>query len=58
MKKKIITVTVVVAVIIGLLCFYKFVPLWGTVVSTGAFIAGIAVGVFVKKWYDKNVNVY
>lgn len=58
MKKKIITVTVVVAVIIGLLCFYKFVPLWGTVVSTGAFIAGIAVGVFVKKWYDKNVNIY
>lgn len=58
MKKKIITVTVVVAVIIGLLCFYKFVPLWGTIVSTGAFIAGIAVGVFVKKWYDKNVNIY
>lgn len=58
MKKKIITVTVVVAVIIGLLWFYKFVPLWGTIVSTGAFIAGIAVGVFVKKWYDKNVNIY
>lgn len=58
MKKKIITVTVVVAVIIGLLCFYKFVPLWGTIVSTGAFIAGIAVGVFVKKWYDKNANIY
>ncbi len=58
MKKKIITVTVVVAVIIGLLCFYKFVPLWGTIVSTGAFFAGIAVGVFVKKWYDKNVNIY
>lgn len=58
MEKKIITVTVVVAVIIGLLCFYKFVPLWGTIVSTGAFIADIAVGVFVKKWYDKNVNIY
>lgn len=30
----------------------------GTIVSTGAFFAGIAVGVFVKKWYDKNVNIY
>lgn len=55
MKKKIITVTVVVAVIIGLLCFYKFVPFWGTIVSTGAFIVGVAVGVFGKMWYDKNV---
>lgn len=55
MKKKIIFAAIVLAAIIGLLCYYKFVPLWGTLVSTGAFIAGIAVGVFGKKWYDKNI---
>lgn len=41
MKKKLIVLAVVVAVIVGLLAYYQYVPFWASIVSTGAFIAGI-----------------
>lgn len=41
MKKKLIVFVIVVAVIIGLLAYYQYVPFWASIVSTGAFAAGI-----------------
>ena len=41
------------SVILGLLAYYKFVPFWATIVSTGAFIAGIIAGWAAKAWSDK-----
>ena len=48
MKKKLIVLAVVVAVIVGLLAYYQYVPFWASIVSTGAFIAGILLG-----WHAK-----
>lgn len=56
MKKKLIVLTVVVAVIVGLLAYYQYVPFWASIVSTGAFIAGILLGWNAKGWSDKHVT--
>lgn len=53
MKKQLIVLAIVVAVILGLLAYYKFVPFWASIVSTGAFIAGIIAGWAAKAWSDK-----
>ena len=50
MKKKLIVLAVVVAVIVGLLAYYQYVPFWASIVSTGAFIAGILLGWHAKGW--------
>lgn len=56
MKKNLIIVAVVIAVIVGLLAYYQYVPFWASVVSTGAFISGIIVGWLAKKWSDEHVK--
>jgi len=56
MKKKLIVLAVVVAVIVGLLAYYQYVPFWASIVSTGAFIAGILLGWNVKGWSDEHVT--
>ena len=56
MKKKLIVLAVVVAVIVGLLAYYQYVPFWVSIVSTGAFIAGILLGWNAKEWSDKHVT--
>lgn len=56
MKKKLIVLAVVVAVIVGLLAYYQYVPFWASIVSTGAFIAGILLGWNAKEWSDKHVT--
>lgn len=56
MKKKLIVLAVVVAVIVGLLAYYQYVPFWASIVSTGAFIAGILLGWNAKRWSDKHVT--
>lgn len=56
MKKKLIALAVVVAVIVGLLAYYQYVPFWASIVSTGAFIAGILLGWNVKGWSDEHVT--
>lgn len=53
MKKQLTVLAIVVAVILGLLAYYKFVPFWATIASTGAFIAGIIAGWAAKAWSDK-----
>lgn len=57
MKKKLIVLAIVVAVIVGLLAYYQYVPFWASIVSTGAFIAGIILGWMGKKWSDEHVTV-
>lgn len=56
MKKKIIATVIAVVAVVALLVYYKFVPLWATVVSTGAFLAGGIAGWQGKRWYDKYVD--
>lgn len=55
MKKKLIVFVVAVAVVIGLLAYYQYVPFWASIVSTGAFVAGIILGWMAKCWSDKHV---
>lgn len=55
MKKKLIVFVVAVAVVIGLLAYYQYVPFWASIVSTGAFTAGIIFGWMAKCWSDKHV---
>ena len=56
MKKILIVLAVVVAVIVGLLAYYQYVPFWASIVSTGAFIAGILLGWNAKGWSDEHVT--
>lgn len=56
MKKKLIVLAIMVAVIVGLLAYYQYVPFWASIVSTGAFIAGILLGWHVKGWSDEHVT--
>lgn len=56
MKKKIIATVIAVTAVVALLVYYKFVPLWATVASTGAFIAGGIAGWQGKRRYDKYVD--
>lgn len=55
MKKIIIIVAVVIAVIVGLLAYYQYIPFWASIVSTGAFLAGGVVGWLLKGWSDKHI---
>ena len=51
-----LVLAVVVAVIVGLLAYYQYVPFWASIVSTGAFIAGILLGWNAKGWSDEHVT--
>lgn len=55
MKKRLIVLAIVIVVIVGLLAYYQYVPFWASIVSTGAFIAGIIVGWMAKKWSDEHI---
>ena len=57
MKKRLIALAIIVAVIVGLLAYYQYVPFWASIVSTGAFIAGLVLGWYGKKWSDEHVTV-
>lgn len=57
MKKRLIALAIIVAVIVGLLAYYQYVPFWASIVSTGAFIAGIVLGWYGKKWSEEHLNV-
>ena len=56
MKKKLIVLAIMMAVIVGLLAYYQYVPFWASIVSTGAFIAGILLGWHDKGWSDEHVT--
>ena len=56
MKSKLILLSIVVVVIIGILAYYQYVPFWVSIVSTGAFIFGVFLGWLAKGWSDKHVS--
>lgn len=56
MKKNLIILAIVLAVVVGLLAYYQYVPFWASIVSTGAFIAGGVIGWLAKGWTDKHVT--
>lgn len=55
MKKKLIILAIAIVVIVGLLAYYQYVPFWESIVSTGAFIAGMVVGWMAKVWSEKHI---
>lgn len=55
MKKKLIILAIAIVVIVGLLAYYQYVPFWASIVSTGAFIAGMVVGWMTKVWSEKHI---
>lgn len=55
MKQKLIILAIAIVVIVGLLAYYQFVPFWASIVSTGAFIAGMVVGWLAKGWSEKHI---
>lgn len=55
MKKKLIILAIAIVVIVGLLAYYQYVPFWASIVSTGAFIAGMIVGWMAKVWSEKHI---
>lgn len=55
MKEKMILMAIVVVIIVGLLAYYQYVPFWASIVSTGAFAAGIILGWIAKKWSDDHI---
>lgn len=55
MKQKLIIFAIALAVIVGLLAYYQYVPFWASIVSTGAFIAGMIVGWMAKVWSEKHI---
>mgnify|MGYP004440227555 FL=1 len=55
MKKKLIILAIDIVVIVGLLAYYQYVPFWASIVSTGAFIAGMVVGWMTKVWSEKHI---
>lgn len=62
MKSKLILLAIVIAVIVGLLAYYQYVPFWASIVSTGAFLFGVylgwlAKGWLAKGWSDKHLQV-
>lgn len=56
MKKKLTVFVIVVAVVIGLLAYYQYVPFWASIVSTGAFVYGIILGWMAKKWSEEHIK--
>ena len=56
MKQKLIVTTIVIVIIVGLLAYYKYVPFWVSIVSTGALMFGIFLGWIAKGWSDKHVS--
>ena len=54
-KKKMIMMAIVIAVIVGLLAYYQYVPFWESIVSIGAFLFGVYLGWLAKGWSDKQV---
>lgn len=56
MKQNLILLAIVIAVVVGLLAYYQYVPFWATIVSTGAFLFGVLMGWFAKVWYDKHIK--
>lgn len=57
MKKKLIVLAIIVAVIVGLLGYYKYLPFWASIISTGAFIAGLVIGWMGKGWSDEHLDL-
>ena len=55
MKKKMIMMAIVIAVLVGLLAYYQYVPFWESIVSIGAFLFGVYLGWLAKGWSDKQV---
>lgn len=55
MKQKLIILAIAIVVIVGLLAYYQYVPFWASIVSTGAFIAGMVVGWLAKGWSEKHI---
>jgi len=53
MKKKVIISAIVIAVIIGVLVYMHYTPVWVSISNSIVFIAGLVIGWFAKVIYNK-----
>ena len=56
MKKYLIIAAIVLAIVVGVLAYLNYVPIWASIVTTFAFIAGGVIGCLAKDWSNKHVN--
>ena len=56
MKKKLIIAAIAIVAIVLVLAYYKYVPFWGSIISTIAFIVGFIGGWYVKGLRDKYIE--
>ena len=56
MKKNLIIAAIAIVAIVLVLAYYKYVPFWGSIISTIAFIAGFIGGWYVKGLRDKYIE--
>ena len=56
MKKKIILIATVVAVIVALCFSAYYMPVWASIITTVVLILGGVIGWFVKVFYDKYIK--
>lgn len=56
MKKKIILIAIVVAVIVALCFSAHYMPVWASIVTIAVLILGGVIGWFAKVFYDKYIK--
>lgn len=56
MKKKLIILAIAIIAIVLVLAYFKYVPFWGSIISTIAFIVGFIGGWYFKGWRDKHIK--
>lgn len=55
-KKKIIFWSIIVVIIIAIIVFMKFAPIWVSLTTVASFGIGAVIGWFAKMLYDKYVK--
>jgi len=56
MKKTLITVAIIIAVIVVLCVLAHYMPVWVSITTAVVFLAGGVVGWIAKVWYDKYIK--
>lgn len=56
MKKTLITIAIIIAVIVALCVLAHYMPIWVSILTAVVFIGGGVVGWIAKVWYDKYIK--
>ena len=56
MKKTLITIAIIIAVIVALCVLAHYMPIWVSILTAVVFMGGGVVGWIAKVWYDKYIK--